>query len=141
MITACTTFASRLAACLFAIFVLLFVSSSALAQSDSNPKWDLFAGYQFAHPGATIPIGDPNNPIPYKVPDMARGFGTALTYNFDRHFGLEGDFGYNNGSGNSLTTASVGPRFIWRTSCRFTSIGARAPGRNTAPMSKSACRI
>lgn len=116
MITDCTTRTSRrMFAGLFAIFALYFFSCSAVAQSDSNPKWDLFGGYQYAHPGATIPLGDPANPTPYKVPDMSKGFGTALTYNFAPHFGLEGDFGYNGGKGNSLTTAAVGPRFIWRT--------------------------
>jgi len=112
MIVSCTR---RLLVAGISVLALCLVSVSALAQSDSNPKWDIFAGYQYAHPGATLPTGDPANPTPYKVPDMAKGAGTALTYNFDNHFGLEADFGYNSGSGNSLTTASIGPRFIWRT--------------------------
>ena len=99
---------------LFTLAAFLY-SSSALAQSDNNPKWDLFGGYQFAHPGATVPTGDPGNPTPYKVPDMYKGFAASLTYNFSPHFGLTGDFGYSAGSSNSLTTASIGPRFIWRT--------------------------
>jgi len=95
---------------------LVTMSVSALAQSDSYPKWDLFVGYQFLHPGATVPtpFGDPNNPVPYKVPDMTKGFGSALTYNFDRHWGMEFDLGNNWGSGNYETTGSAGPRFMWR---------------------------
>src|SRR5271157_273842 len=102
---------------LFAILALVLTSSAAFAQSDSNPKWDLFAGYQWLHPGATVPaaFGDPNNPIAYTVPDMPKGFGAALTYNFDPHWGFEFDLGHNWGSGNYETTGSVGPRFIWRT--------------------------
>ena len=96
------------------LFVLFLVVSAA-GQSDANPKWDFFIGYQYAHPGETVPLGDPTNPTPYKVPDMTKGFGSSATYNFDRHFGLEADFGYNGGSSNSLTTATIGPRFIWRT--------------------------
>ncbi len=46
---------------------------------------------------------------------MGKGFGSALTYNFDPHWGLEADFGYSAGKNNSETTASVGPRFMWRT--------------------------
>jgi len=101
----------------FIIFAVLLLSGSALAQSDSNPKWDFFLGYQYLHPGVTVPTGtDPDNPIPYKVPDMATGIGAAVTYNFDPHYGLEFDFGQSWGSGdNQLTTVSVGPRFIWRT--------------------------
>ena len=107
----------RLAAGFLALLAVVLVSSFTFAQNDSNPKWDLFAGYQFLHPGATVPtpFGDPNNPTPYTVPDMAAGFGSALTYNFDRHWGVEFDLGHNWGSSNHETTGSVGPRFIWRT--------------------------
>jgi outer membrane protein OmpA-like peptidoglycan-associated protein len=100
------------------IAVSLF-SGSAFGQSDSNPKWDLFAGYQWLHPGATVayPPGDPNNPTPFKLPDLSKGIGASLTYNFDPHWGAEFDVGYNWGKKDLLyeTTTSVGPRFIWRT--------------------------
>ena len=48
---------------------------------------------------------------------MAEGLGGALTYNFDSHWGAEGDFGYNrdSSSASSEWTASAGPRFMWRT--------------------------
>ncbi len=116
MITGCIKrLGQTLVVGLFAMFAVVLFGSYTLAQSDANPKWDLFAGYQYAHPGATLPLGDPNNPTAYKVPDMYKGFGTALTYNFAPHVGLEADFGYGNGSNNQLTTASIGPRFIWRT--------------------------
>ena len=106
----------RAAVPLFAIFVVISLSGLAFAQSDSNPKWDLFVGYQWLHPGATLPLGDPNNPTPYTVPDMPGGIGSAVTYNFDPHWGGEFDFGHNwKSGGNSETTASIGPRFIWRT--------------------------
>jgi outer membrane protein OmpA-like peptidoglycan-associated protein len=100
------------------LFAVILVSASALAQSDSNPKWDLFAGYQYLNPGGTVPTGaDPNNPIPFKFPAMSRGLGGALTYNLDSHWGAEGDFGYNwdPRTGTSEWTAGAGPRFIVRT--------------------------
>ena len=99
----------------FAIVVTLLGSSAVFAQSDSNPKWDVFVGYQFLHPGATVPLGDPNNPVAYKVPDMTAGVGGALTYNFDPHWGMEFDFGRNWKSSDTEATASVGPRLMWRT--------------------------
>jgi outer membrane protein OmpA-like peptidoglycan-associated protein len=107
---------SRVVVGLLAILALSLVSSTAFAQSDSNPKWDVFVGYQWLHPGGTVPapFGDFNNPVGYNVPDMS-GFGSALTYNLDRHWGLEADLGHNWGSSNYETTASVGPRFMWRT--------------------------
>ena len=102
---------------LSALVLVALISASALAQSDSNPKWDVFAGYQYQYPGATVPLGtDPNNPTPFNLPAMAKGFGTSLTYNFDPHWGIEGDFGYSHDSSSTSTewTVGAGPRFIWR---------------------------
>ena len=99
------------------ILAVSLISSTAFAQSDSSPKWDVFVGYQFLHPGGTVPapFGSPLSPTPFKIPDMAKGFGGALTYNFDPHWGLEFDLGHNWGNSNYETTASAGPRFILRT--------------------------
>src|ERR1700674_1120866 len=99
------------------LFATMLVSTPVFAQSDSNPKWDLFVGYQWLHPGITVPapFGSAFNPTPFKVPDMAKGFGSALTYNFDPHLGLEFDLGHNWGNSNYETTASVGPRLMFRT--------------------------
>ena len=98
------------------------LSSPALAQSDANPKWDLFLGYQWLHPGGSVPTagGDPTAPTPFEVPDMPKGGGAAVTYNFDRHWGGEFDWGTNAGGNSSMpdaheTTFSVGPRFMART--------------------------
>ena len=101
--------------CSLAILALFFVSSSAVAQqSESYPQWDWFIGYQYLHPGVTVPLGDPSNPQSYPVPDMAKGLGSSVTYNFDPHWGFEGDFGHNWGNSDTVTTLSGGPRFIWR---------------------------
>jgi len=110
-----TSLRNRIGSCVWGIALIILVSGSALAQSDSAPKWDLFAGYQWLHPGGTLPSGgDPNNPVPYTIPDMAKGFGAALTYNFDPNWGAEFDFGHNWNTGNYETTGAVGPRFMWR---------------------------
>jgi hypothetical protein len=108
----CRLFAS----CLSALIVAVLISSSALAQSDSNPKWDAFIGYQYLHPEATVPaVGFPvDNPVPFNLPNMTKGLGAAVTYNFSPHLGLETDFGYNWDSGLNNWTLSAGPRFIYR---------------------------
>jgi outer membrane protein OmpA-like peptidoglycan-associated protein len=107
----------RASAGLLVALSVFLVSSPLLAQSDSNPKWDLFVGYQWLHPGGTVPgqPADPSNPTPFTLPDMAKGFGTSLTYNFDKHVGMEADFGHNWRDGNYELTGSIGPRFMWRT--------------------------
>jgi outer membrane protein OmpA-like peptidoglycan-associated protein len=98
-----------------AVVTLLLIPGSLLAQSDSTPKWDLFAGYQWTHPGATVPTGDPDSPTPFTVPDMTKGVGGALTYNVDHNWGAEVDLGYSHGQSNTEATISVGPRLMWRT--------------------------
>ena len=115
------------------VLTVVLISSFALAQSDApNPKWDVFAGYQYLYPGGTVPApgSDPNSPTAFKLPGMAKGIGGALTFNFDRHFGLEGDFGYNRGtsSGDAASewTAGGGPRFIVRTDSMAVFIHALA---------------
>src|SRR6266852_507314 len=69
--------------CLLLMLAVIVSPSPAVAQSDSNPKWDLFVGYQWLHPGGNVPtpFGDPGHPTPFKIPDMSKGFGSALTYN------------------------------------------------------------
>jgi outer membrane protein OmpA-like peptidoglycan-associated protein len=98
-----------------AILALLLISGTAFAQSDSNPQWDAFFGYQYLHPGATVPLGDPANPTAYQVPDMTKGLGFAVGYNFDKNWAAEFDFGHNWASSDTETTLSAGPRFMWRT--------------------------
>lgn len=102
---------------LVAIALLAFIPEVARAQSDSNPKYDLFLGYQWLHPGGWVPapFSDPNAPQAFRVQDMAAGFGGAFTYNFDPHLGLEFDAGNNWGNSNYETNLSVGPRLMFRT--------------------------
>src|SRR5258708_26626640 len=106
---------------LLAVFLLVFAvflsPATSLAQDQDVPKIDLFTGYQWLHPGGTVPtpFGDYNNPTPFKIPDMSKGFGLGLTYNLDRYWGLEGDFGHNWGDSNYESTVSFGPRLMLRT--------------------------
>ncbi|HET8824632.1 MAG TPA: OmpA family protein [Terriglobales bacterium] len=105
-----------LLALLFASCAVLFINSSARAQDESTPKYDIFLGYQWVHPGITVdaPNYTPTNPLTQRLPDMPKGGGGSITYNFTRHLGLEGDVGVSSGSSNSLTTISAGPRLMFR---------------------------
>ena len=98
------------------ILTVVLPSTVTLAQDVEVPKWELFAGYQWLHPGATVPApnGDYNNPTPYTVPDMPFGLGAAATYNFQKYFGLEGDLGRNWDHGYE-GTISAGPKMTFRT--------------------------
>ena len=94
---------------LIAVFVF---SSLALAQDDQAPKYEIFAGYQWLHPGATVPgpSGTYMNPVGFKLPDMAAGAGGSFTYNFNKYTGAEADLGRNWTGSADETTLSVGPK-------------------------------
>jgi hypothetical protein len=98
---------------MLAVFLL---SAHVLAQQEATPKVDVFVGYQWLHPGGNVPapFQSPINPVAFKLPDMAGGGGASLTYNFDQHWGLEGDYGGNWNKFATESTGSFGPRFIWR---------------------------
>jgi outer membrane protein OmpA-like peptidoglycan-associated protein len=95
---------------------VLFMTSIATTQSEPAPKYDIFIGYQWVHPGGTVgsPSGTPANPLPQKLPDMPKGAGLSITRNFTQHLGLEGDVGGSSGSNSTLTTISMGPRVMFR---------------------------
>jgi hypothetical protein len=100
---------------LLLMLTMVLLSAIAPAQDVETPKDEIFVGYQWLHPGATVPtpFGNPNAPTPEKLSDMPAGFGAAYTYNFQKFFGLEGDFGHN--WDNYETTLSVGPKLTYRT--------------------------
>ena len=104
----------RFPACL--LLTLAAFCIGALAQQETPPKFDLFAGYQWLNPGGNIPDGtDVNgNVLPFKLPSMPAGFGLAGAYNFHPNFALEGDFGGNYKNGNDFQTYSIGPRAMYR---------------------------
>jgi len=99
------------------ILTVVLLSAVTLAQDAETPKYEIFAGYQWLHPGGTVPApnSDYNNPSPLKIPDMPLGIGAAFTYNFQKYLGLEGDLG-RNWNPNYEGTISVGPKLTFRTS-------------------------
>jgi outer membrane protein OmpA-like peptidoglycan-associated protein len=91
-----------------------FFTLPAAAQ-DQVPQYDLFIGYQWLHPGATVAtFKDPFNPVPRNVEELPKGAGGAFAWNFNPHWALEGDIGTNGGNNDYLTTFSAGPRLMLR---------------------------
>ena len=103
-----------LAAFLLTLIVVLPISLAA--QDENPPKADLFVGYQWLNPGGKVPDGLDSSGarIPFKLPSIPQGVGAALGYNFTPHWALEGDYGGNWNKYGNETTASIGPRFTWR---------------------------
>jgi len=100
------------------LLCVMFFVCTGLAQGQEQPvpKADLFVGYQWLNPGGTVPapFQSPNNPVPMKLDGIPQGVGSALTYNFSRIWGLEGDYGGNWNKVGNETTASLGPRLMFR---------------------------
>ena len=117
MLRRCYSPAKRvLCGTLFAVVPLL-LSTAAFSQDQATPKVDIFAGYQWLNPGATVPAPDnPSSaPVPLNLKGMGKGLGGAVAYNFDRYLALEADIGHNWGDQGYESTYSVGPRLMMRT--------------------------
>ncbi|MGO9123898.1 MAG: outer membrane beta-barrel protein [Terriglobales bacterium] len=95
---------------------VLLLSAISVAQQDETPKYEIFTGYQWLHPGGTVPAPGQsiNNPIGLDLQDLPAGGGASLTYFFTQHMGLEGDFGRNQNDNSNETTLSFGPHLEYR---------------------------
>ncbi len=113
------------AAMLLAAFAVLCISPVAAAQEQPAPKWELYGGYSFFHPGADIhgvlPLG--LLPVSSRLEPNPRGIGASVTYDFNRWFGLtlDGSTSWNSGEvgtdrvdDTALSNLSLGPKFTFR---------------------------
>jgi opacity protein-like surface antigen len=108
------------------VAVLCSVGTLAAAQDQPAPKWELFGGYSFFHPGADVhgllPLGV--SPVSSRLEPNPRGAGVSLTYDFNRWFGLTLDTSISRGSGETgvanriddaaFSNLSLGPKITFR---------------------------
>ena len=125
----------RLLSALFlGLCAVSLISATAVAQEEATPKWELFVGYQWLHPGITVPspFQPASAPIGVHMGDIPEGAGASLNYNFTRFLGLEADYGVNKNDSGSVNTASIGPRLgrcVDRTRRRTVPSSARRTAR------------
>ena len=93
--------------------ILLLVSTTACAQDQPAPKWEIFAGYSWADPNTKL------NHVPFR--NYPAGLGAAGTYDFNKWLGLTLDYGGHFNSGTSgtripstLNTLMIGPKLTFR---------------------------
>ena len=108
------------------IAVLCAFATNAAAQDQPAPKWEIFGGYSFFHPGADIhgqlPLG--LFPLSSRLEANPRGAGVSATYNFNRWLGLTLDGSTHWGSGEvgvqkriddtGISNLSIGPKVTFR---------------------------
>ncbi len=108
------------------IAVLCMFGTLAAAQNQPAPKWELFGGYSFFHPGADVhgvlPLG--LFPVSSRLEANPRGVGASITYNFNNWLGLTFDGSTHWGSGETgvsrriddtgFLNLSVGPKVTFR---------------------------
>ncbi|HZR33446.1 MAG TPA: OmpA family protein [Terriglobales bacterium] len=117
----------RVVAMWFAVVaVLCTMGTLAAAQDQPAPKWELFGGYSFFHPGADVHGTFPGGLLPAtsRLESNPRGAGLSGTYNFNRWFGLTLDTSIHWGSGEStlgrkiddaaFSNLSFGPKVTFR---------------------------
>jgi len=84
-----------------------------MSSGDAVPKAEWFIGYQWLNPGGNVP--DQNTPPnAFKLPSIAPGMGTNVTYNFTKNLGLEGNFGFDYNHYANVEALTVGPKFTGR---------------------------
>jgi outer membrane protein OmpA-like peptidoglycan-associated protein len=108
------------------IAVLCTFATLAAAQDQPAPKWELYGGYSFFHPGADVHGQLPGAllPLSSRLEANPRGAGASLTYDFNRWFGLTLDTSIHWGSGEAglpkriddaaFSNLSFGPKVTFR---------------------------
>jgi outer membrane protein OmpA-like peptidoglycan-associated protein/opacity protein-like surface antigen len=106
--------------------VLYMFATLAAAQEGPAPKWELYGGYSFFHPGADVHGQLPGAllPISSRLEVNPRGAGASLTYNFNHWFGLTLDTSTHWGSREAglvkriddaaFSNLSFGPKVTFR---------------------------
>jgi len=110
---------------LAAIAFAIGIAPVALSQEPPGPKWELYGGYSFVHPGADIhgvlPLG--LLPVSSRLEPNPRGVGASVTYDFNRWLGItldsstlwnSGEVGTDRVDDTALSNLSIGPKFTFR---------------------------
>ena len=115
-----------LAMLLAVIAVPCTLATLAAAQDPPAPKWELYGGYSFFHPGADVHGLLPGGvlPVSSRLEPNPRGAGASITYDFNRWFGLTLDASTHWGSGETglnkriddaaFSNLSFGPKVTFR---------------------------
>jgi opacity protein-like surface antigen len=116
----------RVRLALFAAFaVLCSAGSFAAAQEWTAPKWELYGGYSFFHPGADVHGVLPGGilPVSSRLEANPRGVGASVTYDFNRWLGItldsstlwnSGEVGAARVDDAALSNLSLGPKITFR---------------------------
>ncbi|HXN52619.1 MAG TPA: outer membrane beta-barrel protein [Candidatus Acidoferrum sp.] len=116
----------RVLAMLPAMIAALFTFATLAAAQDQTPKWELYGGYSFFHPGGDVHGQLPGAlfPISSRMEVNPRGVGLSATYDFNRWLGLTLDTSTHWGSGETglfsriddaaFSNLSIGPKVTFR---------------------------
>jgi opacity protein-like surface antigen len=110
-----------------AIAVLCMFATTAAAQDQPAPKWELYGGYSFFYPGGDLHGQLPGALLPFpgtRLESNPRGAGASLTYNFNHWFGFTLDASTHWGSKEvtfakriddaAFSNLSFGPKITFR---------------------------
>jgi outer membrane protein OmpA-like peptidoglycan-associated protein len=108
------------------IAALCTFATLAAAQDQPAPKWELYGGYSFFHPGADVHGQLPGAllPLSSRLESNPRGAGASITYDINNWFGLTLDTSTHWGSGEAglpkriddaaFSNLSFGPKVTFR---------------------------
>src|ERR1700690_1093626 len=96
----------RLLSALVVSAVALCTPSMLSAQNQDFPKAEVFGGYSWYHPGASVAGSE--------ISDFNEGWGAQFTYNLNHWAGLALDAGGHYQDGGKVHTVAAGPQFRLR---------------------------
>jgi len=106
------------------VAALVVVPTLLSAQSTDVPKYSIFGGYSFYHPGGNVdtygvePFAHPMAPAgngDFAVTDLKKGWAGQFTYNLNRWAGLTADVNGHYGNYSTAYSLAAGPQFRLRT--------------------------
>ena len=121
------------------------VSMNVAAQDQPSPNWEIFGGYSFFYPNATVYGLLPQGiaPVSSALESNPRGVGASVTYDFNRWLGLTADISGHWDSNESgvvgriddaaFYNLSVGPKITFRSRHFSPFIEALVGGHRLAP--------
>jgi hypothetical protein len=84
-------------------------SASKAAPGDNPSKWDIFLGYSFLDPKGTVTTSPTvGTPTSANFDAVNVGGLSSVAYYFNRHFGVQGEFGVHEWGSQSSTGSNIG---------------------------------
>ncbi|MFB3813761.1 MAG: outer membrane beta-barrel protein [Terriglobales bacterium] len=116
----CKLSPGRVATLLCALAAFLALTSSIAPAQETASRVQVFIGYSWLDPGGRVatPPATPGADLTFapahRIPSITQGFGSEVTYNFNKWIGVTGNFGGHFSDPANVGTVLFGPTLSFR---------------------------